>query len=57
MEIQHTVMQKEFAITTDMKKTIIISLIASFVSIITWEWMHVVYEIDDQPQQQVVSIK
>ena len=56
MEIQHIVMQKEFAITTDMKKTIIISLIASFVSIITWEWMHVVYEIDDQPQQ-VVSIK
>lgn len=49
-------MQKEFVITTDMKKTIIISLIASFVSIITWEWMHVVYEIDDQPQQ-VVSIK
>ena len=49
-------MQKEFAIITDMKKTIIISLIASCVSIVTWQWMHVVYGIDDQPQQ-VVSIK
>ena len=57
MGIQHIVMQKEFAITTDMTKTIIISLIASFVSIVTWEWMHVVYKIDEQPQQQVVSIK
>lgn len=56
MEIQHIVMQKEFAIITDMKKTIIISLIASCVSIVTWEWMHVVMGVDDQPQQ-VVSIK
>jgi len=56
MGIQHIVMQKEFAITTDMKKTIIISLIASCVSIITWEGMHVVMGVDDQPQQ-VVSIK
>jgi hypothetical protein len=56
MEIQPIAMQKEFAIIIDMKKTIIISLIASSVSIFTWEWMHHIYGIDDNPQQ-VVSIK
>lgn len=56
MEIQHIVMQKEFATITDMKKTIIISLLASVVSIVTWEGMHVVMGVDEQPQQ-VVSIK
>lgn len=55
MEIQVIVILKAFVITINMKKTIIISLIASCVSIITWEWMHIVYEIDDQ-SQQVVSI-
>jgi hypothetical protein len=34
-----------------MKKTIIISLIASFVSIVNWEGMHVVMGIDEQPQK------
>ena len=39
-----------------MKKTIIIALIASIVSIVTWEGMHVVMGIDEEPEQ-VVSIK
>lgn len=56
MEIQLIATQKEFAIITDMKKTIIISLLASFVSIVTWEGMHVVMGIDEQPQE-VVLIK
>lgn len=55
MEIQVIVIPKVFVITINMKKTIIISLIASCVSIVTWERMHIVYGIDDQPQK-VVSI-
>ena len=34
-----------------MNKTIIIALIASAISITTWEWMHVVYGVDELPQQ------
>ena len=34
-----------------MSKTIIIALIASAVSITTWEWMHIVYGVDELPQQ------
>tara|TARA_B100000902_G_C26513646_1_gene529824 strand:- start:294 stop:413 length:120 start_codon:yes stop_codon:yes gene_type:complete len=30
-----------------MGKTIIIALIASLVSITTWEWMHIVYGVDE----------
>jgi hypothetical protein len=36
-----------------MSKTIIIALIASAVSITTWEWMHIVYGVDEQPQQTI----
>jgi len=39
-----------------MKNSIIIALIASAISITTWEWMHVFYGVDEQPQQ-VVSTK
>jgi hypothetical protein len=31
-------------------KVIVIALIASIVSITTWEWMHTVYDIDNKPQ-------
>ena len=39
-----------------MSKTIIIALIASAVSITTWEWMHVVYGVDE-PVQQITGVK
>ena len=39
-----------------MKKHIIIALIASVVCIVTWEGMHVVMGIDEEPEQ-VISIK
>lgn len=34
-----------------MSKTIIIAVIASVLSITTWEWMHIVNGVDELPQQ------
>lgn len=39
-----------------MTKTIIIALIASVLSITTWEWMHIVNGVDEL-QQQTIGVK
>ena len=36
-----------------MNKAIVIALIASAISITTWEWMHIVYGVDELPQQTI----